>query len=361
MAEIENRIFVSNVPPEASQDVVAAHFAQFGLTTDVYLPRLFGTDRHKGIAYITFGEAAAKEYALAHPSHDILGHQVSVQVCLPKGQGKGAAQGGGGENRIFVQGIGQEVMQDEVQAYFSQFGGWSDFYMPKGSYPAGHKGMCFISFESPESLSQVMNAGPHIIGGMQVTVDRAIARDAKGGGKGFGKAGGKPGMGMGGFQAPQQLYQPPPQHQHQQYQQHYDQQYDQSHYQTPQQVYQPPQHHHGASQYNSYGVPPPPQPVTAVGRVMPGRLFLTKMAPGLTKEDLEHYFGQFGSLNDVYIPTGKLIAFIGYSEPTIAESVAAMHTHEVRPGMTVCAEPAIERGAGGKGKDKGKGKGYSPY
>lgn len=381
MGEVENRIFVSNLPLDANQDIVATYFSQFGSTTDIYLPLAPSKEHHKGIAYVTFAEAAAREYALAQTSHDILGQQVNVQVCLPKGQGKGMpGSSAAGDNRIFVQGIGQEVPQEEVQAYFAQFGTWSDIYMPKGAYTAGHKGICFVSYNTADSVTQVMNMGPHIIGGQQVSVDIAIARDVKGGGKkgsekGFEKGFGKAAAGK-YAQQPHQQYQSP----------------QQSHqprlipglnsYQQPQQVYQPPQHHYRPAQpaaqphfNNPYGVTPPPRPAMAgaagppMGRVLPGRLFITKMSPGLTKEDLEQYFSQFGELNDVYMPPGKLIAFVGFSEPSVAVSVAAMHTHEVRQGLSVVAEPAVERPAGG-GKGKGDGKsdqqprlvlGYSPY
>mmetsp|Transcript_42599 Transcript_42599/g.110216 ORF Transcript_42599/g.110216 Transcript_42599/m.110216 type:complete len:425 (-) Transcript_42599:145-1419(-) len=422
-APVENRIFVSNLPPAATQEDVAQHFAQFGATDDVYVPMVFGAGRHKGIAYVTFAQAESKEFALSHQGHQMLGAEVSVQHCLAKGQGKGALPGtqASGDNRVFIQGIGQDVTQEDVQAYFSQFGTWSDIFMPKGSFTAGHKGICFISYGSPDSVSQVMQSGPHLVRGQQVTVDIAVARDAKGPGKGA-PTGGPPmmhggqaplavlapayGSGYGTstqphyqpmqhhYQQPQQHYQPPQQHyqlpqQHYQPpQQHYQPPQQQQHYQLPQQQhYQPPQQQqlhqqqqpqHQQQQFyqplqahpqphSALGVAPPAaRPVgPPAGKVMPGRLFLTRMSPGLVKDDLSNYFSQFGVLNDVYIPSGgKLIAFIGYDDQTVAASVAAMQSHEVTPGCSVCVEPAIERqspgGSAGGGKGCGKAR-FGPY
>jgi len=103
-----------------------------------------------------------------------------------------AASHGSGE-RLFITGIPQDVTQEEVQAYFAQFGTWSDIYMPRGNYAAGHKGICFISFNGHDCVTQVLNTGPHHIRGQPVIVDVAAPRDApKGKGKdgGFGKGGG---------------------------------------------------------------------------------------------------------------------------------------------------------------------------
>merc|ERR1712241_408637 len=114
-------------------------------------------------------------------------------------------------------------------------------------------------------------------------------------------------------------------------------------------------------------VPPPvwpglvlqPPPV-ATGQVLPGRLFLTKMPPSITKDDLTAYFQQFGTLNDVYIPSGgKAIAFVGYNDPTIASAVAHMATHEVKQGCFVNVDMAVDRPPlGGKGLGKSR---FQPY
>jgi len=98
---------------------------------------------------------------------------------------------------------------------------------------------------------------------------------------------------------------------------------------------------------------------TAAG-VLPGRLFITRMAADITQEDLRAYFQQFGELNDVYIPPGgKLIAFVGFKDAAAAQSLLQLRTHEVKPGSTVDVDVAVERpplGAKGQGKLR-----FQPY
>lgn len=328
----ENRIFVTNVPANATKDDVVAYFTQFGGISDVYLPRVFGTMQHKGIAYITFEHVESKESALHHPDHRILGEQVLVQMCLPKGAGKGAMPGTTpSADRIFITKIPQDTTQDDVQAYFAQFGDWTDVYMPKGNFTAGHKGVCFISYTNPMSVTQVLQTQPHTIGGQVVVVDVAAPR------KGDGKGSIDAGIGKGIVPALLPAFQ-------------------QAHGFAAQPA--PTQAAFLQQQPAALTFAPP---AARSGPQVPGRLFLTKVAPTVSTEDLRSYFQQFGALNDVFIPSGgKCIAFVGYDDSTIASAVACMGSHEVSPGVFVNADVAVDRPALGS-KGQGKAPRFSPY
>lgn len=223
-------------------------------------------------------------------------------------------------DRIFITNIAQDATQDEVQEYFSQYGSWTDIFLPKGNFTAGHKGICFISFENPASVAQVMQNSPHVIRGQQIVVDVAVPRDAKGG-KGAG--GFNPGfaspmanqirpIGGQGVRVPAPSYAPS---------------------------------YAGAAGFAA-------QPA---GSVIPGRLFLTKMSPEITKDDLSMYFGQYGELDDLFIPSGgKLIAFVGFKDALAAAVALQVQIHEVKEGCTVCVDAAMERPPLGSAKGQGK-------
>mmetsp|Transcript_48698 Transcript_48698/g.139233 ORF Transcript_48698/g.139233 Transcript_48698/m.139233 type:complete len:308 (-) Transcript_48698:38-961(-) len=307
MALVENRIFVNHVPQTAKREDLAAHFSQFGATVDVYMPSAYGAlGQHKGMCFISYATPASVELVLKFPAHVIHGQQVSVDLCMTKkGDGKGLPGMTNSGERVFVTNIGPDITQEEVQTYFAQWGGWSDFFMPKGAFPTGHKGICFISYKDSISVAQLLRHGVHQIRGQPVVVDVAVPR---------GPAGGKGAAPM----APTGPAMP------------------------------------------VYGTAPPPsmQPGGAV--TMPGRLFITKMAKEITRDDLAAYFQQFGQLNDVYVPPGgKLIAFVGFHDAMSANTVLQLRTHEVKPGCTVDVDAAVERpplGSKGQGKTR-----FQPY
>jgi len=91
---------------------------------------------------------------------------------------------------------------------------------------------------------------------------------------------------------------------------------------------------------------------TCIGTPVPGRLFVLRVAPDMTKVDLQLYFQQYGQLDDVFIPNGgKGIAFVSYNDPAVAQRVMTQQQHFVKPGQAVLVEQAMDRPPmGGKGK-----------
>eukprot|EP00933_Yihiella_yeosuensis_P061959 TRINITY_DN64849_c0_g1_i1.p1 TRINITY_DN64849_c0_g1~~TRINITY_DN64849_c0_g1_i1.p1 ORF type:complete len:370 (-),score=89.89 TRINITY_DN64849_c0_g1_i1:172-1281(-) len=322
----EERLFVTKIPPQVTKEDVAEHFAQFGTTTDVYLPSVPGRGGHKGIAFISFAEPAAVQTAFANSPHHVRGHEVVVDVAAPRGS---APPGGGHEkggytppppreetNRVFVTKIPPQVMRDDLTRYFQQFGELSDVYMPAVPGSAVHKGICFVSYADAVAVQTCLAQPAHEIGGFPVVVDVATPR----GPEGKGGKGGPPswnqdkGMGKGGKYGG-----------------------------------------FGYSAAPSYHAPSP-----GPGAPVPGRLFLTKVSPDITKGDLQLYFEQFGQLDDVYVPFGKGIAFVSFVDPNSTRRCLELQQHFVKPGVSVVVDQAFDRPSKGGGKDGYGGKGLGP-
>lgn len=97
------------------------------------------------------------------------------------------------------------------------------------------------------------------------------------------------------------------------------------------------------------------------GTPVPGRLFVTRVTPDMTKIDLQIYFQKFGPLNDVFVPSGgKGIAFVSYRDASTAQEVLQTQQHEVKPGKAVLVDQAMDRpplAGGGKGQRSSFGHG----
>lgn len=354
MATVENRIFINGVPQTATKDDLAAHFGQFGATMDVYLPLVFGSTQHKGMCFVTYATPESAALALGHPGgHAIHGIQVTVNHCLPKdkGCGKGAFVGGGkggafpgtvaAGDRLFITKIPPEATKEEVEALFSMFGQWTDVYLPPGSFPAGHKGICFISYSDPSAAQLAMQCGPHQLRGQELVVDIAAPREAKGSGKAVAPLAVP-------VPAVQPLVMPTPS-----WTAGYPAVQTWTSAQPVQQTLLAPLVQQ-VPQAQALAVPLG----TTVG-LKPGRLFLTKVSEDVTKEDLALYFQQYGQLQDVYVPPGKSIAFVSFSDASTAAIVVQNAEHQVKPGRVVTVDLAYDRPpleAKGKGKFR-----FQPY
>lgn len=79
-------------------------------------------------------------------------------------------------DRLFVSKLPMEVTREEVHTYFSAFGEITDVYLPMQPGSRMHKGICFVSFSSPQSASKAMASAPHEMRGSFIHVDVAVPR-----------------------------------------------------------------------------------------------------------------------------------------------------------------------------------------
>lgn len=300
-----DRLFVTKVPQNATREDLADHFARFGQTTDVYVPAVPGMPGHKGIAFVSFAEPGALVAALNHPrAHEIKGQEVVLDVAAPRGQpaGRGAVPGGRRVlmapkqelaavehrgDRIFVTKIPPAVQKDHLVDHFSQFGDLTDVYLPAIPGAALHKGIAFVSFAEASSMQAALAHTGHEVNGHPVVVDEAAPRGS----------------------APSQRAPPGAA--------------------RPQRAPAP-----GHARGPNTGVP------------VPGRLFVTRVMPDITKEDLQSYFGRYGTIDDVYIPgggNGKGIAFVSFRDAASARRAFAESQHVVKPGRAVLVDQALDR------------------
>eukprot|EP00435_Cladocopium_sp_Y103_P054200 s12_g17.t1 len=306
----EHRLFVTKIAPQITQQDVAAHFQQFGSTTDVYLPFIPGRPGHKGFAFVSFSGEEAVQAALANAPHYINGAEVVVDIATarqltgdqPAGPSASRTVRKEGPDRIFVTRLPTTMTVAEVQKHFEQFGDVRDCYMP--AIPGrGHKGFAFISFTDPASVKAATQELHQEINGTTVVVDVAMARS------------GMAAM-QAGFAEVRLL---------------------------------------AVCSYLEADWPGMAQPEVAP-KIVPGRLFVTRIHPEITKVELEGYFGQYGELDDVYVPGkgAQRIAFVQFKVPGVAQHVTQQGSeHFVKPGASVTVDQAVARKSDGKAIGKG--------
>jgi len=368
-----DRLFVTKIPPHVTKEDVVTHFQTFGTTTDVYLPVAPGMTGHKGIAFVSYADAITAQLAINSGPHIVAGSEVVVDFAAPRGGGPPAARApmapqvqyaghaGGGNNfpggvdpaaqegRLFVTKVSPALNRDNLREHFAQYGELTDVYMPQAPGAAVHKGICFVSFANPASLALALQGAPHEIMGHQVVVDIAAPR---------GQAPPRPGAAQafaGGVALaanPYGVLQPAQQVQ------------QVAAFNTVQlgggiafaqpgvYVQQP-----SVQMIAPVATAPAPAAGGAMGQPVPGRLFITRVTPDMTKEDLQLYFQQFGELSDVFVPSGgKGIAFVTYTDANVAAQVLMTQQHQVKPGQAVVVDQARDRPAmAGKGGGKGFG------
>ncbi|DBA83674.1 TPA: hypothetical protein ACH3X1_006226 [Trebouxia sp. C0004] len=167
-----------NVGYVLSEKQLRAHFAQFGLVSDTYLPK-HTSGRNKGFAFVTFDSAQALDRALLTPAHVISGVTVQVKRAGPRppeadkvlsqpshlvaGSAKQQQPFGRGP-RLYVGGVADAVKEEALRHHFARWGTVADVYFPG---KRGHKRVnyCFVTFEDWKSAQQACDQSERSIDG----------------------------------------------------------------------------------------------------------------------------------------------------------------------------------------------------
>lgn len=100
----------SNRPPILSTEELREHFSQYGDIESINVKTDPQTGRSRGFAFIVFSAAEAIEKVTAVSEHIINNKKVDPKKAKAR-QGK-----------IFVGGLTTDISDDEIKAFFSQFG-----------------------------------------------------------------------------------------------------------------------------------------------------------------------------------------------------------------------------------------------
>ncbi|KAJ1423490.1 RNA-binding domain superfamily [Sesbania bispinosa] len=129
--------------------------------------------------------------------------QVEVKKAIPRSeqQHQNQLQNRGGSNyssydcssdqirtkKIFVGGLPAGISEEEFKKYFERFGRITDVVVMQDSVTHRPRGFGFITFDSEESVQNVMVKNFHDLNGRQVEVKRAVPKEGNSGYDGFNK------------------------------------------------------------------------------------------------------------------------------------------------------------------------------
>ncbi|KAH1223769.1 Heterogeneous nuclear ribonucleoprotein 1 [Glycine soja] len=315
----QRKLVVLGIPWDVDTEGLREYMSKFGELEDCIVMKERSTGRSRGFGYVTFASVDDAKEVLS--SEHIIGNRtLEVKVATPKEEMRAPVKK---VTRIFVARIPQSVTEATFRSHFEKYGEITDLYMPKDQGSKMHRGIGFITFASADSVENLMSE-THELGGSAVVVDRATpkARDDD-------------------FKPMGRMPPPPP----------------------------PPPQGGGYGAYNAYisaatryaalGAPTlydHPGPIYGRGdaRRTSKKIFVGRLPPEATSDDLRQYFGRFGRILDVYVPRDpKRAGHRGFGFVTFAEDGAAdrvsRRSHEIcgHPVAIDSATPVDDAGPSG--------------
>ncbi|CAN0904825.1 Heterogeneous nuclear ribonucleoprotein 1 [Linum grandiflorum] len=207
----QGKLFVGGISWETSEDKLKEHFGQYGDVLQTAVMRDKTTGRPRGFGFVVFADPSVLDRVL-QDNHTIDGRTVEAKRALSReeqqsnvkpGNSNSARSTGGGSGyaktkKIFVGGLPPSLTEDEFRQYFEAYGHVTDVVIMYDQNTQRPRGFGFISFDSEDSVDQVLHKTFHDLNGKQVEVKRALPKDANPGGGSRPMGGNAGGAGGGG-------------------------------------------------------------------------------------------------------------------------------------------------------------------
>ncbi|XP_057794286.1 heterogeneous nuclear ribonucleoprotein 1-like [Salvia miltiorrhiza] len=192
----QNKLFVGGISWDTTDDVLKDHFCKYGDVLGSVIARDRNSGHPRGFAFVTFSESSAVDRAL-QDSHQILSRTVEVKRAIPRSEQQSQQQNNRGSSRnnsrtnsrsndqfrtkkIFVGGLSANLTEEEFRSYFEKFGRITDVVVMHDNLTHRPRGFGFITFDSEDSVEEVMQKNFHELTGKLVEVKRAVPKDGIG-------------------------------------------------------------------------------------------------------------------------------------------------------------------------------------
>ncbi|XP_010544014.1 PREDICTED: RNA-binding protein 1 [Tarenaya hassleriana] len=192
------KLFVGGISRETSEEALRQHFSRYGDVLGVAVARAKVTGTPRCFGFVCFSNAFAVDRAL-RDTHFIMGRAVDVKKAVPRHEhhklqqqhrqqyGNQLQQNSGMHEvssnvvyrtkKVFVGGLSSSITEEEFRNYFERFGRITDVVVMHDSITNRPRGFGFVTYESEDSVENVMQNNFHELSNKRVEVKRAIPKE----------------------------------------------------------------------------------------------------------------------------------------------------------------------------------------
>jgi len=186
------KMFVGGLSKNTTTESLKAYFAGFGEVQDVVVKVDPNTQQSRGFGFVLFINEESVEAVVAQQHHELDGKKIDPKKAQRR------------DGKMFVGGVLPATSDDEIKAYFEQFGEVEEIIRPVNKESNENKPFCFVLFKRDGVLSKCTKQRFHEINGKRCECKASFPKDGQAGpgmsrggrGGGFGGRGGHFGGGQ---------------------------------------------------------------------------------------------------------------------------------------------------------------------
>lgn len=197
LASQTRKIFIGGLNYKTDEESLKNYFSKFGELVDCIVMKFPDTKRSRGFGFVTYSTDEEVDACQENRPHVIDGKQVETKRATPR-EARDNGDAAQTVKKVFVGGIPEEVEDEEIKAYFEEFGPVVAVTRSTDKETGKRKRFAFVEFNDYDPVDKAIIKGNHEIGGRHVDVKKAVSRQDMAMGGGGGGRGARGGRGRGG-------------------------------------------------------------------------------------------------------------------------------------------------------------------
>uniref|UniRef100_A0A672SYP1 RRM domain-containing protein n=1 Tax=Sinocyclocheilus grahami TaxID=75366 RepID=A0A672SYP1_SINGR len=187
------KLFVGGLNVQTTDEGLRAHFEQYGQLTDCVVVMNQPLQRSRCFGFVTYSSVEEADAAMAARPHVVDGNNVDLKRAVAR-EDAGRPEALAKVKKIFVGGLKDDIEDEHLQEYFSQFGVIEKAQAITDKDTGKKRGFGFVYFEDNDSADKAVVMKFHVISGHKVEVKKALTKQEM---QTAGGRGGRGGRGMG--------------------------------------------------------------------------------------------------------------------------------------------------------------------
>ncbi|KAK8691166.1 hypothetical protein V6N13_074685 [Hibiscus sabdariffa] len=179
------KLFIGGISWDTDEERLKEYFGKYGEVVEAMIMRDRVTGRARGFGFVVFVDPAVAKRVIMD-KHMIDGRMVEAKKAVPRDDqlilnrnmaGVTVPTDLGRTKKIFVGGLASTVTEVDFKNYFDQFGKITDAVVMYDHNTQRPRGFGFITYDSEESVDQVLHKTFHELNGKLVEVKRAVPKE----------------------------------------------------------------------------------------------------------------------------------------------------------------------------------------
>jgi len=192
------KVFVGGLNYNTTDETLKEYFSRYGELVDSVVMKFQDKERSRGFGFVEYASLEEVDKCQAARPHKIDGKTVETKRATPRDEAAGPGLAHGQSvMKLFVGGIKEEIEEEDMKEFFSQYGTITDIVRMKDKNTGQKRGFGFVEFNDYDPVDKLVLTVPHSIKGFKIDVKKALPKDQNRGPQG-GSWGGNRGGGGGG-------------------------------------------------------------------------------------------------------------------------------------------------------------------